>query len=172
MRLVVGSGFAHVGRNQGESDVGPRRKIIHSVKQRDAPTHLRPSAYLNIVPILPSEFATAAFQPLNRPGQGLFASGNDIAIDFNNPRFSDTGSIARFEPAGKPSAMSFSIGSGETLALDGLHRISHDVRQDLGDAGMAGLFRRGHRQALSMPMSLGQRALPARRRDARLAKAA
>lgn len=151
----------------------------------------------------------AAFQPLDLQRQGFYASGEHLAIDLNNPRFSDTAPVPLFTSSGEaseelryiqhiigrivsgreattrfieemlqlkavePIDISLSFDNGEKLALEGLYTISQDVLQDLDDAAVASLFRSGHMQAaLTMRISLGQIAVLAHRRNARLAELA
>jgi hypothetical protein len=69
----------------------------------------------------------------------------------------------------EPIDVSFSFDDGERLSLNGLYTVSRDALNGLDDRDVVGLYRAGHLQAaLCMSVSLGQVALFAERRNARL----
>jgi len=53
---------------------------------------------------LPETLERGGFNPLNLQRDGFFISGEDIAIDLDSPRFSDTEGEPLFDPARQPSA--------------------------------------------------------------------
>jgi len=72
----------------------------------------------------------------------------------------------------EPVDISLAFDDGQKLQLDGLYTVSRDALNDLDDAKLVELFRKGYLQAaLSMTFSLNQVAVLARRRNARLAAA-
>ena len=72
----------------------------------------------------------------------------------------------------EPIDISLAFDDGQKLQLDGLYTVSRDAMNDLDDAKLVELFRKGYLQAaLSMTFSLNQVAVLARRRNARLAAA-
>jgi hypothetical protein len=72
----------------------------------------------------------------------------------------------------EPVDISLAFDDGQKLQLDGLYTVSRDALNDLDDAKVVELYRKGYLQAaLSMTFSLNQVAVLARRRNARLATA-
>jgi len=72
----------------------------------------------------------------------------------------------------EPIDISLAFDDGQKIQLDGLYTVSRDALNDLDDAKLIELFRKGYLQAaLSMTFSLNQVAVLARRRNARLAAA-
>jgi len=72
----------------------------------------------------------------------------------------------------EPVDISLGFDDGERLQLEGLYTVSRDAMNELDDAKIVELFRKGYLQAaLSMTFSLNQVAVLARRRNARLATA-
>jgi len=72
----------------------------------------------------------------------------------------------------EPIDISLAFDDGQKIQLDGLYTVSRDALNDLDDAKLIELFRKGYLQAaLSMTFSLNQVAVLARRRNARLSAA-
>ena len=72
----------------------------------------------------------------------------------------------------EPIDISIAFDDGQKIQLDGLYTVSRDALNDLDDAKLIELFRKGYLQAaLSMTFSLNQVAVLARRRNARLSAA-
>ena len=72
----------------------------------------------------------------------------------------------------EPIDISLAFDDGQKIQLDGLYTVSRDALNDLDDAKLVELFRKGYLQAaLSMTFSLNQVAVLARRRNARLSAA-
>lgn len=71
----------------------------------------------------------------------------------------------------EPVDISLAFDDGQKLQFNGLYTVSRDAIEDLDDAQVIQLFRKGYLQAAySMTFSLNQVAVLARRRNARLAK--
>ena len=72
----------------------------------------------------------------------------------------------------EPIDISLAFDDGQKIQLDGLYTVSRDALNDLDDAKLIELFRKGYLQAaFSMTFSLNQVAVLARRRNARLSAA-
>lgn len=86
--------------------------------------------------------------------EGFFISGERIAIDRRNPRFSETEGELLFDEAQQPRvclrrirrALGQLHDDGERLTLQGLYTVSQDALRDLDDADVLRLFRSGHLQ--------------------------
>jgi len=152
---------------------------------------------------------TPPYVPLDRQRAGFFVSGDAIAIDLDDPRFTSSNLEGEplFEESGEPGPalrriqrqlgqlvdgkretesfiatllelklvepidISLQFDDGEKLVLQGLYTISHDALQDLGDADVLSLFRRGYLQSIyAVTGSLKQVAILAERRNRRIAE--